>query len=77
MTYNEISFALLKSIIADNFDAYVHLIEYKKRFGLFPKKPVDSSGCDSEVGSSNQMNEEMAKDRLKDLFEPLISLPCQ
>ena len=53
------------------------LSNIKKRFGLFPKKPVDSSGCASEVGSSNQMNEEMAKDRLKDLFEPLISLPCQ
>ena len=40
-------------------------------------EPVDSSGCYSAIGSSNQMTEEMARDRLKDLFEPLISPLCE
>ena len=33
MTSNETSFALFKSIIAEDVDAYVHLSKYIKNFG--------------------------------------------
>ena len=73
MTSNETSFALLKSIISEDVDTYVPIIKYIKNFGEFPKKPVDSSGCAASIGSSNHMTEDIARDLLKDLFEPLIS----
>ena len=72
MTSNEISFALLKSIIADSVDTYVHLKKYKN-CGEFPKKPVDSSGCAAIINSSNNMTEDMAIYHLKDIFQPLQS----
>ena len=45
MTSDETSFALLESIIAEDIGAYVHLRQYIKNCGEFPKKCVDSSGC--------------------------------
>ena len=77
MTSNETSFALLKSIIAEGVDTYVHLRKNIKNCGGFPKKPVDSSGCASVIGSSNQNTEDMERDCLKDLFELLISQLCE
>ena len=56
---------------------------YLKNCGGFPEKPVDSSGCAAAIelsknnGSSNEVTEEMARDRLKDLFQPLISQLCE
>ena len=49
MTSNETSFALLKSIISEDVDAYVHLCKYITNCGEFPKKPVDSSGCAAAI----------------------------
>ena len=74
---NETSFVLLKSIIADYVDTYVHLSQHIKHYGVFPKQPVDSSGCASGIGSSNHITEDMAIYRLKDLFPPLTSRLCE
>ena len=51
----------------------MHLRKIYKNRGEFPKRPVDSSGCVATIGCSNQMTEDIARDRLKDLFQPLIS----
>ena len=54
-----------------------------KNCGELPNKPVDSSGCASAIelsennGSSNQMTEDMARDCLNNLFQPLISQLCE
>ena len=79
MASNETSFDLLKSIIAEDVDEYVHLSIYIYKCVEVMKKPVDSSGCAAAIelsknnGSSNNMTEEMARDCHKDLFKPLIS----
>ena len=79
MASDETSFDLLRSIIAEDVDAYVQLRKYIKNCDKFLKKPVDSSGCADAIKllennrPSNQMTEEMARDCLKDLFQPLIS----
>ena len=46
-------------------------------FGELPNKPVDLYGCAAVIGSSNKMTEEMARDSLKDIYEPLISQLCE
>ena len=54
-----------------------------KNYGEFPKKPFNSSRCASTIelsennGSSNQITEDMARDCLEDLFQPLISRICE
>ena len=61
----------------------MNVIKYIKKCGGFPKKPVNSSGCAAAIelsenkGPSNQMNEDMARDRLKDQFQQLISRLCE
>ena len=57
--------------------------KYIKNCGDFPKKPDDSSGCDTAIylsennGSSNQITEDMERYCLKDIFQPLISQICE
>ena len=55
MTSNYTSLFLLKFVIAEYVDTYVHLSKYIKNCGEFSKKPVDLSGCAAAIGSSNQM----------------------
>ena len=83
MTSNETSFALLKSIITENVDEYVHLIIYIYNCGRHLKKTVNSSSCAAAIelsennGSSNQITEELVRDFLKNLFKPLTSRICE
>ena len=49
MNISETSFDLLKYIIAEDVEAYVHLIQYIKKCGKFPKKPADSYVCATVV----------------------------
>ena len=61
-TSNENPLALLKFIIWEDLDAYVHLSKYKN-CGEFTNKPVFLSGCASAIessennGSSDQITE--------------------
>lgn len=43
MTPNETSFDPLKSIIAEDIEARLHLIKYIKNYGKFTKKSVNLS----------------------------------
>ena len=78
MTSNETSFALLRSIIAEGDDAYVHLRKCIKTVVNFEKTcQFIQLCCRNKLlennGSYNQMTEEMARDHLKNIFQPLIS----
>ena len=72
MTSNETSFSLLKSVIAEGVYTYVHLRKYIKSV-VNLQKTVDSYGCAAAIGSSNQMTEDMSRDRFKGLFQLMIS----
>ena len=81
MTTNNTSFAHLGYIIAEDIEAYVHLIQYVENGGKFQKRPVNLSVCAATIeltynqpfvgSSSNQMTKEMAIDLLKDISKPL------
>ena len=49
MTTNETSFVLIESIIAEDVEAYVHLHQYIKKCGKFPKKTGDLSICAAAI----------------------------
>ena len=61
----------------------MHLSKYLKNCGEFPNKPVNSSGCAAAIelsdnnSSSDQITEQMARDRLKDIFQTPTSKLCE